>query len=258
MGDTTTNETKTMKLKDILSPSFNSIRRPATDSLPLWTARLSSKSSFCRAVVQAGLLSHRQMVRAALRYRLGQSKDDAVIYWQIDQLGVVHDGKLMWYGADCHRLKHRRPTWVSHLFKKQYGLPDDAFQSVHCFFGLHLLRSLHSGRDDKTVALVEAEKSAVILSERYPQYIWLAAGGLSEVQPYKFWPLRRHKVVIFPDTDLNRTAYTRWYQAAQEVMASPYWPNDNPIRVSPILELRATLEQKRLKIDLVDYLISNL
>ena len=52
---------------------------------PLWAQRLSSKSSFCRAVVQSGLLTHRQMVHAALRYRLGRSKDDAVIYWQIDQ-----------------------------------------------------------------------------------------------------------------------------------------------------------------------------
>jgi hypothetical protein len=109
------------------------------------------------------------MIHAALRYRLGRSKDDAVIYWQIDQLGIIHDGKLMWYGPDCHRLKNRHATWVSHLFKQQYGLPADAFQTVHSFFGLHLLES---GRQ---VALVEAEKSAVILSEHYPQYIWLAA-----------------------------------------------------------------------------------
>ena len=65
---------------------------------PLWALRLSSKSCFCRAVEQTGMLTHRQMVHAAWRYRLGRSKDDAVIYWQIDQLGQVHDGKLMWYG----------------------------------------------------------------------------------------------------------------------------------------------------------------
>ena len=51
---------------------------------PMWVRWLSSKSSFCRAVEQCGLLTHRQMVHAALRYRLGRSKDDAVIYWQID------------------------------------------------------------------------------------------------------------------------------------------------------------------------------
>lgn len=240
-----------MKLQEILSPSFNSIRRQPADPRPLWASRLSTRSSFCRAVVQSGLLSRRQMIHAALRYRLGRSKDDAVIYWQIDQLGIIHDGKLMWYGPDCHRLKNRHATWVSHLFKQQYGLPAEAFQTVHSFFGLHLLEP---GRQ---VAIVEAEKSAVILSEHYPQYIWLAAGGLSEVQPSKFWPLRHHKVVIFPDTDPDSTAYTRWYQAAQEVMSSPYWPRDNPIRVSPILERLATPDQKQRKIDLVDYLFEN-
>ena len=56
------------------------------DPRPMWCWRLSSKSSFCRAVVQTGMLTHRQMVHAALRYRLGCSKDDAVIYWQIDQI----------------------------------------------------------------------------------------------------------------------------------------------------------------------------
>ena len=176
-----------MKLKEILSPSFNRIRRPAAASRPLWAERLSAKSSFCRAVVQSGLLTQRQMVHAALSYRLGRSRDDAVIYWQIDHLGVTHDGKLMWYGPDCHRLKHRNATWVSHLLKRHYGVPDDIYQSVHCFFGQHLLRSEKSkvkSEKVRAVAIVEAEKSAIILSEIYPQYIWLAAGGMGELQPY--------------------------------------------------------------------------
>ena len=119
-----------MKLQEILSPSFNSIRRQPADPRPLWASRLSARSSFCRAVVQSGLLSRRQMIHAALRYRLGRSKDDAVIYWQIDQLGIIHDGKLMWYGPDCHRLKNRHATWVSHLFKQQYGIIS-LYESLH-------------------------------------------------------------------------------------------------------------------------------
>ena len=216
---------------------------------PMWSWRLSSGSSFCRAVVQSGLLTRRQMVRAALRYRLGRSKDDAVIYWQIDQLGQVHDGKLMWYGPDCHRLKHRQATWVMYLMKQHLGIPQDAFQSTHVFFGTHLLMD-----DGKGVAIVEAEKSAVILSEIYPQYIWLAAGGMFELQASKFLPLRHHRVILFPDTDPEGRAFRVWYDAAQQVMRSFFWPRDNPIRVSPILELHATQEQKLRKIDLVDFL----
>ena len=293
-----------MKLKDLPIHSFKSVGRQIgldvrviDDRLevkrllprPLWAQRLSSKSSFCRAVVQSGLLTRRQMVHAALRYRLGRSKDDAVIYWQIDQTGQVHDGKLMWYGPDCHRLKDRNASWVMYLLKQHYGIPQDAFMPTHCFFGTHLLsnkgqvsnpkegRSFHSKnipheeerrartfleeRDQTsflgTVAIVEAEKSAVILSELYPQYIWLAAGGLGEVQTDKFLPLRNYKIILFPDTDPDGRAFTRWYDAAQTVMRSFFWPKNNPIRVSPILERHATADQKRRKIDLIDYIIES-
>ena len=226
---------------------------------PMWSWRLSAKSSFCRAVVGTGLLTHRQMVHAALRYRLGRSKDDAVIYWQIDQSGQIHDGKLMWYGSDCHRLKNRNASWVMFLLKQYFGIPQDAFHPTHCFFGTHLLMS--DGRclmeDVRVVCIVEAEKSAVILSELYPQYIWLATGGLFELQVTKFLPLRHFRVILFPDTDPDGRAFREWYNAAQQVMQSFFWPRHNIIRVSPILELRATEEQKSRKIDLVDFLFES-
>ena len=236
---------------------------------PMWTWRLSSKSSFCRAVVASGYLTHRQMVHAALRYRLGRSKDDAVIYWQIDQLGQVHDGKLMWYGPDCHRLKYRNASWVMFLMKQHFGIPQSAFQPTHVFFGTHLLK--YDGRckmadvksvssvqsvvkkNSPVVAIVEAEKSAVILSELYPQYIWLAAGGMFELQVSKFLPLQHYQVILFPDTDPEGRAFRTWYDAAQQVMRSFFWPRHNPIHVSPLLELNATPSQKARKIDLVDY-----
>jgi len=240
-----------MKLKDLPIITFQSLRKKrVVDNRPMWARRLSSKSCFCRAVVESGYLTRRQMVHAALRYRLGRSKDDAVIYWQIDQLGQTHDGKLMWYDADCHRLKNRNASWVSFLLKDHYGVPQDVYQPSHCFFGLHLLRH----HEPTTVAIVEAEKSAVILSELYPQYIWLAAGGMGEVQTDKFLPLRRHKIILFPDTDPDQRAFTRWYDAAQKVMGSFFWPKDNIIRVSPFLEQHATPDQKRRKIDLVDFI----
>jgi hypothetical protein len=119
-------------------------------------------------------------------------------------------------------------------------------------------RDTHRRNAAKTVALVEAEKSAVILSELYPQYIWLASGGMGELQVNKFMPLRDYKVILFPDTDPDGRAFTRWYDAAQEVMKSFFWPRNNPIRVSPFLERNASQDQKRRKIDLVDFIIESL
>ena len=205
---------------------------------------LSVQSMFCRACIAAGYLTQEQMVRAAQRYRLGMSRDGGVIFWQISQAGRVYDGKVMYYKADCHRDHHRNPTWVSNELKQFYRCNADV-DSVHCLFGSHLL-----GSQSQPVAVVEAEKTAVILSEIFPQYLWLAAGGLTELTPLKLFPLRHSQVTLFPDTDETLTAYTLWYNVAQQAMRL----NGGKIAVSPLLEQKATPEQKRRKIDLIDFL----
>ena len=215
----------------------------------LWMRCLSIDSQFCEAVVSCGYLTQEQMLHAACHYRLGASRQGGVIFWQIDQEGRVRDGKVMYYLPDCHRNKAHKPTWVSYLLRRRDPFPNAAHETSHCFFGLHLV-SPHCC----TVAVVEAEKTAVILSELYPQYIWLASGGLGEVQPDKFRALRGCKVILFPDTDPDGIAYSRWSNAAEEVMRSVFWEGSPPIRVSRILEDHATEEQKRRKIDLVDFI----
>ena len=215
----------------------------------LWMRCLSMDSQFCEAVVSCGYLTQEQMLHAACHYRLGGSRQGGVIFWQIDQEGRVRDGKVMYYLPDCHRNKAHKPTWVSYLLRRRDPFPNAAHETSHCFFGEHLVSPYCC-----TVAVVEAEKTAVILSELYPQYIWLATGGLGEVQPDKFRALRGFKVILFPDTDPNGIAYSRWSNAAEEVMRSVFWEGSPPIRVSRILEDHATEEQKRRKIDLVDFI----
>lgn len=131
--------------------------------------------------------------------------------------------------------------------------------SSHCFFGLHQLTPLlESLRDDllsKSIVIVEAEKTAFVLSERYPEYIWLAAGGLGEVQADKFRPLRGRRIIMMPDTDPDGTAFKRWSDAAQVVMQSVFWEDSPPIHVSAFLEQNATAEQKQRKIDILDYVM---
>jgi len=215
-----------------------------------------------------GYLTEQQMQRAAKRYRLGMSRDGGVIFWQIDQLGQVYDGKVMYYREDCHRDHHRNPTWVNSELKRFYlkGHPQLAaeMQSAHCLFGTHLLtkslfcctdsggkREDGRGQTSHIIAVVEAEKTAVIMSEVFPQYLWLAAGGLYELNVFKLFPLRHHPVVLFPDTDATMTAYSLWYRIAQDAMKC----HGGRITVSDLLERKATTAQKAAKIDLVDYLL---
>ena len=288
----------TTSFKDIRT-TMEKQRHHATEWL--WRECQSIKSLFCEAVVKAGYLTWEQMVSVACRYRLGATRQGGVIFWQIDQEERVRDGKVMYYGPDCHRLKDKEhhPTWVSALLRQRDPFPNSPHETSHCFFGTHLLTESHfKGHTDitddtdffsntdfmdykdyaakatpaqpvpealsvisvisvcpkKSVCVVEAEKTAVIMSELYPEYVWLAAGGLGEVQVEKFRTLRGHKVVLFPDTDSDGIAFRRWSEAATTVMNQVFWEDSPPIRVSPLLETHATPEQKAAKIDLIDFL----
>ena len=114
------------------------------------------------------------------------------------------------------------------------------------------VRSERSVCQKKSVCVVEAEKTAVIMSEVYPQYVWMAAGGLSALSAEKLRPLRDHKVVLFPDTDPDGTTYACWKAIAKEASRSFL----SPVYVSPLLERHATPEQKAAKIDIVDLLFN--
>ena len=217
----------------------------------LWQQRLSMASEFCRAVVAGGYLTQEQMQRAARRYRLGASRDGGVIFWQIDEFDQLRDGKIMLYRPDCHRDHDRKPTWTAYLLRKSGRLPKD-WNTDHCLFGLHLLENVKMKelKNEKTVAVVEAEKTAVIMSEVKPEYIWLATGGKTELNVAKLRPLEGRRVILFPDTDEDGQTYRDWYdiaEAASDVFG-------HPVTVSSILEQRATPVQKAAKIDLVDLL----
>lgn len=282
-----------VKLQEILTPSFRSIGAELGlhveifDSRlvtwpPQWRQALSPDSTFCKALVTNDILTEPQMLRAVLRYRLGCTRSGGVIFWQINQQEETYDGKIMYYRPDCHRDKNHNPNWVSAILTKRYGWEKGTTR--HCFFGLHQLSNSPFGytdavkiideryeplggvggdegvcpQCDRPIALVEAEKTAVIMSEIYPQYIWLAAGGLGEVQPDKFRPLRGRKLILFPDTDPKGIAFKRWNDAATLVQQQLFWENSPPIYVSDLLEKRSSEDQKARKIDLADYYLETI
>ena len=212
---------------------------------------LSVGSTFCRSAVSMGYLTQAQMNRAAQRYRLGMSRDGGVIFWQIGFLNEMYDGKIMYYRSDCHRDHDHHPTWAMTILKNFY-LGDDpelifALQSTHCLFGTHLLEE--DCHPERAVAVVEAEKTAVIMSEIYTDYLWMAAGGMNELTPTKLFPLKGRKIILFPDTDEEGLAYANWYKICRESERFL----EHPIYLSSLLEQKASPDQKRRKIDILDY-----
>lgn len=179
-------------------------------------------------------------------YALGATKVGSVIYWQIDIKGKVRTGKVMKYDPNTgHRIKDGGGiNWIHSIMKRQGLLPED-FNLVQCLFGEHLLRMY----PDKVVALVESEKSALIASGVYPEYIWLATGGKSQLSIDKLKVLQGRTVIMFPDVD----GFEYWSDKAKEVEAIGC-----KVVVSDLLEKNATAEDRENKIDLADWLIRNL
>ena len=179
-------------------------------------------------------------------YALGATKDGSVIYWQIDTKGRVRTGKVMKYNPETgHRIKDAGGiNWVHAIMKKQKLLPDD-YNLVQCLFGEHLLRIY----PDRVVALVESEKSALIGAGVFPEYVWLATGGKSQLSTDKLKILKGRTVIMFPDVD----GFEYWTSKAKEVESIGC-----KVIVSDLLEKNATEEDRANKIDIVDWLISHL
>lgn len=163
-----------------------------------------------------------------------------VIWWQIDREGVVRAGKVMSYRPDGHRDKsdtfpvtwaHKHPQ-LKNLFKGE--------ELQQCLFGEHLLNS----NPNKPVALVESEKTAVVMSRFIPEYIWLATGGSQGIKSNeRLAPLIGRKVFLVPDNG----QYYSWLRVA-ELYGWNIWDGlelDTPFEGADILDiLELTMKTK--------------
>lgn len=239
-----------------VSPNRSSLNRELADPVApccldrtLIARRQSTDSDFCRAVVAAGILTPDQMQRAASRYNLGMTRAGHVIFWYQDLQGNLREGKVMTYLPDCHRDKRHKPVTISWLLKNA-GLLPKTERYTYCLFGEHLLTA-----DNKItaqlVAIVESEKTAIIMSELVPDVTWLATGGmqgLSEANLLTLKPLAAtHRIVLFPDTDTDGDTYLHWCDIAAKTAQRGL-----QVAVSDVLETCATPEQKARKIDIAD------
>lgn len=164
--------------------------------------------------------------------------DGACIFWQVDSAFRVRTGKIMQYNAENgHRVKNPRSyiAWVH----KMKGVGD--FNLRQCLFGEHLLIRY----EEKPVALVESEKSAIICSFHYPEYVWLATGGLNNLSAEKCRVLKGRTVVLFPDLG----AEEKWQIAAAKI------PSLRGCRIYTGLRKIATAEEIAKGLDIGDYLL---
>ncbi|KAA3604561.1 MAG: hypothetical protein DWQ06_03710 [Calditrichaeota bacterium] len=166
---------------------------------------------------------------------IGTSKHwkGATIFWQVDQNGKVRSGKVMLYDSKTGKRRREFITWVHKLGKfKNFNL-------AQCLFGEY---QLSQTQERKTIAIVESEKTAVLMSLVMPKYIWLACGGLHNLNSQICKALKGRKVIIYPDV----SGFEQWKMKAQRLM------NFCEVRISDTLESLASKETVGL--DLADFL----
>ena len=231
-----------MKFKDIFPYSFKSLREEfniqGPSELSLVDQCRADDSELCLEMMSEPYsLSEAQMLHAADRYRLGKSHSGKTIYWMIDELGIVLDG-------------HIGTSWVSTMLKNR--LPEVAPYIVtkHCLFGLHLISQDESSMP---ISIVESERSAVILSELYPQSLWMAYAYPANFSERLLVPLQDHRVVLLPDADETMDNYLAFLEIADQ--ARRRYQLD--VTVSRLLEDRTTPSQKSRHIDLLTFYLES-
>lgn len=175
----------------------------------------------------------------------------STVFWQIDINGNVRTGKIIQYrveeddscafGNNCKRVKTNKPIvqWVHRLPRVNYPM------GKQCFFGEHLLPMF----PDKKIGVLESEKSALIASLYHPEYLWLACGGVANLNKEKLFALRTRDVHLFPDLKQLET----WRNIATKF--EDHFKYKGCLRVVDTLEKNATDPEKTAGLDLADYLL---
>ena len=200
-------------------------------------------------------------------YLIGNSKHwkGATVFWYVDVELKIRQAKVMHYTIGNGKINRTKSHQLAYKWSdktkshfEDINFSDKIFKAgkkilnnqeanlLDCFFGEHILKIY----PNKQIAIVESEKTAIICSLYYPQYIWIATGGTNgckwtELDVCK--ALEGREVVLFPD--LN--CFEKWTDKAKLIQSIV----SCKIRVSSILEKNATEEQRLKGYDLADFVL---
>jgi hypothetical protein len=178
-------------------------------------------------------------IQAVLKMYFVGTYEDYTCFPYLDQLNRICRAKLIRFNrATGKRLKGDFDT--SSLVRK-LKLKED-FNYKQIFFGEHLLLKY----PNKPIAIVEAEKTAIIASLCFPEFVWLAIGSKQSLKVEKIKRLGNRQSILYPDAD----GFDQW-----QAVASNAQRQGLNVKASRLIENFASSEQKTNQYDLVDYLI---
>ena len=203
--------------------------------------RAAEQNAFVRFLLRH--YRREQVLHACDQYLLGDFAGFTT-FWRVDERGHINTAKLMRYNAETgKRIKDGTGTHWLHAKLKQRGILPASFDYRRSYFGAHLLAI-----EPRVIAIVEAEKTAVMASLELPDYTWLACGGKSHLSVTKLTRYAKQRIVLFPDGD----GFDQWDRIACKARAQGL-----DVIVSDLLEEELTAAQKAEGWDLADYLLAS-
>lgn len=189
-------------------------------------------------------LNKEKLKKTAMEYYLGthQFWKGSAVFWQVDTQGLIRGGKVIAYDPNTgKRTKDANGKGFTHWIHSIQR--NKNFELKQCFFGEHLLVKYPL----KDVRIVESEKTALIAYTKYPEFIWLASGGLGGLNKEKSKVLLNRRVMLYPDlgkaVGKNPTPFEQWAKFGKEM----------GFNVSNILEDWGTDRDREQGLDLGDY-----
>lgn len=214
----------------------------STIPISAFQGSMSGYSKNCFTIYLNQLFGTELAAQLIKRFAIGTAKTwpGASVFWQIDDLENVRAGKIMLYNPENGK-RVKKPfnhvQWVHSVLH----LP--AFQLKQCLFGLHQIRLYGN---DNPVCIVESEKTAILMTAILPDYIWLATGGLKNLNPEICAVLKKREIRLYPDLG----CFSHWSKAADEMRMAGF-----NVQVSDLLESKAGNADRLAGFDLADYFI---
>jgi hypothetical protein len=179
-------------------------------------------------------------IQAILKMYFVGTYEDYCCFPSLDQQNRICRAKLIRFNqATGKRLKGDYDT--SSLVRK-LKLKEN-FNYSQIFFGEHLLRQF----PDKPIAIIESEKTGIIGTLCFPEFVWLGCNSKQWLKVERLQRLGTRRIILYPDAD----GFDLWQEIATDAQRQ-----GSIIKVSRLIENHATDEQKANGYDLADFLIN--
>lgn len=167
------------------------------------------------------------------------------IFPQLDQNLNLRTIKKMLYDPENGRRNKSFFRWYN----------PDKLNLKQSLFGLHLINN-RTYLNTKII-IVESEKTAILGSLYFENYLFLATGGMMNLTLEKLEPLEGKEIILMPDLspiNAKNSAFDYWKNKAKKIAKEL----NCIISISTLIEENSTDFQKEKQYDLGDFIIENI